>query len=78
MSTIASIASQIGVARKPTQGSWRAGGHHLHRIAGDVDGLARNLDAGGGLERHVHEDVLSRGNAAEDAAGVVAQKARRA
>ena len=53
------------------------GGHDLDRIARDVDGLPRQLDAGGGFEGQVRDDVLTGGDAAEGPAGVVAAKALR-
>ena len=55
-----------------------AGGDDLDRVAGQIDGAARHLDAGGGLERDVHDHVLAGGNAAEDAAGMVGGEARSA
>src|SRR5471030_3136229 len=54
-----------------------AGGHNLDWSAVHVNGVARNLDARGWLERHMRDDVLARRYAAEDTAGVVAAKAVR-
>src|SRR5947209_18878134 len=53
------------------------GGHDLDRIARDVDGLPRQLDAGGGPEGQVRDDGVTGGDAAEGPAGVVAATARR-
>src|SRR5262249_62045198 len=50
------------------------GGHDLHGVAGGVDGAAPDLDAGGGLERRVSDDVLSGGNAPEPAPRAVGEK----
>ena len=76
MSTIASIASAIGVARRPTHGSWRPVVTISTALPCDVDRAAGHLDAGGGLEGQVRDDVLAGGDAAEDAAGVVARESR--
>ena len=78
MSTSASIASAIGTARMPTQGSWRPVVTTSTGLSVDVDGPARHLDARGRLERHVHDHVLARRDAAEGSAGVVGQEALRA
>ena len=73
---MASMASQIGVARRPTQGSCRP-------VVTTSTGLpATSMVLPGtwmlevGLNVDVHDDVLPRGNAAQDAAGVVAQETR--
>src|SRR4029077_13455277 len=49
----------------------------LGRVAGDVDGAPGDLDARSRLERQVRDDVLARGDAAEDSARVVAQESAR-
>lgn len=41
------------------------------RVALQVDGAARQADAGSGLDREVRNYILTGGDAAEDAAGVV-------
>jgi hypothetical protein len=67
----------MGVARMPTQGSWRPkvstawAGRHGRSIA-------RHADRAGGLDGDVHHQVLPGGDAAEHAAGMVAAKAMRA
>src|SRR4029450_3059714 len=113
------MASAIGVARMPTQGSWRPcvstivgsprfsmdrrGSRMLecgvdgvlhadvlaprgvvapvrlaHRtLAALVDGPARQPNAGCRLDRDAHDDVLAAGDAAQDPAGVVAEKTLR-
>jgi len=50
---------------------------HGHGITRTVDRAALNADAGGGFERQRYGDVLTAGNAAQNATGVVAQKAVR-
>lgn len=50
-------------------------GGDFHGLAVDVDRAARCGDAAGGLDGEVGADGLAGGNAAQDAAGVVAQKA---
>jgi hypothetical protein len=73
-STMASMASAMGVARMPTQGSWRplvttsVAARQVHRAP-------RQPDAGGGLQRQARDDALAGGDAAEHAAGVVGQEA---
>src|SRR5580658_6198854 len=51
-----------------------AGRHHFDRIARNIDGSDGQLDAGGGFERQVRDDVLTGGDAAENPPGVVAAK----
>ena len=50
-------------------------GGDFHGLAVDVDRAARCGDAAGGLDGEVGADGLAGGDAAQDAAGVVAQKA---
>jgi hypothetical protein len=72
------MASAIGVARMPTQGSWRPWvSTRAGSPAVEVHRAARQADARGRLDRHVHDDVLPGRNAAEHAAGVVAEEALR-
>ena len=52
------------------------GGDELDGLAVDVDAAARDLDAGGRLQRGMHDDVLPARDAAEHAAGVVRQEPR--
>ena len=66
-----------GRGAQPDAGVVPPGGDDVDGLAGDVDGAARHLDAGGGLERDLHDDVLAGGDAAEDAAGMVRREARR-
>ena len=70
------MASPIGTARMPTQGSWRPLVDHLGFVAVAIDGLARGQDRRGRLDRKAHHDRLAGRDAAEDAAGVVGEKAR--
>ena len=53
-----------------------AGGHHFDRIAVQVDGAPRHLDARGRLQAQVHHDRLAGGYATEHAAGVIGRKSR--
>ena len=77
ISTIASIASAIGVARMPTQGSWRPCVLTIDRRARLVDRAAVEPDRRRRLDRDRDDDVLPGRDAAEDAAGVVGQEALR-
>src|SRR5690606_7499094 len=54
-----------------------SGGHHLDLVAAHVHAARRQAQAGGRLERHRHHDLLAAGDAAEDAAGMVAEEALR-
>ena len=77
ISTIAIIASAIGVARMPTHGSWRPCVLTIDRLARLVDRMAVEPDRRRRLHRDRHDDVLAGRDAAEDAAGVVGQEALR-
>ena len=52
-------------------------GDHVHRLAIHVDGATGRGDAGRRLERQMGDDRLTRGDATENAAGIVGQKALR-
>src|SRR5690242_9873069 len=52
------------------------GGDHLYRVSGDVDRVARHLDARCRLERRMRDDVLSGRDSSEYSPGVVALEAR--
>jgi hypothetical protein len=77
ISTSASIASAIGVARMPTQGSWRPCVSTITGCRHEVHRAARQADARGRLDRQIDDQVLAGRNAAEHAAGMVAEKALR-
>ena len=68
------MASPIGTARMPTQGSWRPLVDDLGLVAVAVDGLARRQDRRGRLDGKARDDRLAGRDAAEDAAGVVGQE----
>ena len=51
--------------------------HHFHRFAVEIDAPSRQSNAGRGLEGDADHDVLAGGNAAQHAAGMVAQEAAR-
>ena len=65
-----------GVARMPTQGSWRPVVTTSTALPSTSSLSHRQAQAGGRLERHRHRHLLAGGDAAEDAAGVVGQEAR--
>src|SRR5690606_40459053 len=54
------------------------GRYHLDLVAAHVHAARRQAQAGGRLERHRHHHLLPAGDAADDAAGVVAEEALRA
>ena len=70
------MASAMGAARTPTQGSCRPFVRKSSSSPVRSDGSARRQDRGGRLDRETRDDRLSRGNAAQNAAGVVGQKRR--
>ena len=72
ISTIASIASAIGVARMPTHGIVAAVRVDDDRSPGLVDRVAVEPDRRRRLDRDRHDDVLAGRDAAQDAARVVA------
>ena len=53
-----------------------ARGDDFNGVAVDVDGLTGNTQTGCGLESQVRDNVLTTGNAAQNAPGIVGQKAR--
>ena len=61
----------------PTQGSWRPSVSTTVGLALQVDRAARAADRAGRLDRERDGDVLAGRDAAEDAAGVVGEKAGR-
>ena len=64
---------------RPQSHAWimPPGGGDLHGQAFQVDGAAGDLDARGGFEGHMRDDVLTGGYSAQYAAGIVAQETLR-
>ena len=53
------MASAMGVARIPTQGSWRPLVSTVVGLPYLVDGAARDTNARGGLDADRHHDILA-------------------
>ena len=51
------------------------GRYHLGRLPMHIDGTARYAQAGGGFQRDARDNILSEGDAAQYAAGVIGEKA---
>ncbi len=49
-------------------------GDHLNRLTRFVDAAARNAEAGGGFKGHRHQNILTAGDTAEGAPGIIRQK----